>query len=181
VELLARVPPERLVEHVPLPLLWDRVIVPKIAAPHGFEPAPEPPDDTANAGAGAGKGVQPAPQGGSAQPEAAPKSPSANVTPPEEAGGQGDAAAEPSPPGKPGPAARGVAAEGSGGPASQGGAPPRETVPSTEAAAPTEGHSAVEDDSVSIELDEDWDEDTQRGVPLDSVRKAMRKAGRGGS
>lgn len=54
VELLGAMPASMLVEHIPLPHLWDRVVVPRIASAHGYldsqgelpswSPGPPPPD-----------------------------------------------------------------------------------------------------------------------------------------
>lgn len=64
-DLLAARPPSVLVDYVPLPHLWDNVIVPSIAETHGYvePPAPEPePEPEPAPGTGAADAGEPAPQ-----------------------------------------------------------------------------------------------------------------------
>jgi len=94
-DLLAARPPSVLVDYVPLPHLWENVIVPKIAEAHGYvEPPPPDVEEAATNKAAAGEAAQPAAPEEAAQ-EPAPQSQdwvnvSNSEVPPPDGDGDGD-------------------------------------------------------------------------------------------
>jgi hypothetical protein len=174
-DLLRAVPPTALVEHVPLTTLWDHVIAAKVADPHGFTESSQgrrfssrPP--SSESGSGPGHAAPAAPSVPSTQ--AAPPRPSAP-------------AGSPSAPAYQVPATPPVSGSSSREPASSSGskdrAQPSETGEADQDAegppsSPASSDSMDPDVQVEVadaddvaDMQEDWEEDTHRGIPLEQV------------